>query len=203
MTGSTKAEVETIKQFLSRTNDRIRLTYRRDPSPLLRRCMIVGSTNDPRCLPNDPSGNRRFVPVPVTAGDPRKIRAFMNAERQQLWAEAKHRVLELKEPAWLPDELKQQQAVENEIYRATDEIAEDAVQEYLVGHQGAVTIRQVAEGIKWDSGGRSAYRITNVLKQLGYTYSNERVSTDLGRVRFWHPPGGALLDQAEEGDTDE
>ena len=31
MTGSTKAEVETIKKFLSRTNDRIRLTYRRDP----------------------------------------------------------------------------------------------------------------------------------------------------------------------------
>ena len=33
MTGSTKAEVETIKKFLSRTNDNIRLTYRRDPSP--------------------------------------------------------------------------------------------------------------------------------------------------------------------------
>ena len=42
MTGSTKAEVETIKKFLSRTNDNIRLTYRRDPSPLPRRCMIVG-----------------------------------------------------------------------------------------------------------------------------------------------------------------
>ena len=55
MTGSTKAEVETIKKFISRTNDNIRLTYRRDPSPLLRRCMIVGTTNDPRCLPNDPA----------------------------------------------------------------------------------------------------------------------------------------------------
>ena len=34
----------------------------------------------------------------------------MNAERKQLWAEAKHRSLVLKEPAWLPDELKAQQA---------------------------------------------------------------------------------------------
>ena len=150
MSGSTRAEVESIKGFLARQDDgAVRLTYRRDPIDLPRRCIIVGSTNDPRCLPNDPSGNRRFVPVPVPAGDPRQIRAFMNAERQQLWAEAKQRVLGLKQPAWLPDELKAQQAVENEIYRATDEIAEDAVQEFLAGHQKHVTIRQIAEGIGW------------------------------------------------------
>ena len=205
MAGSTRAEVESIKGFLARQDDgAVRLTYRRDPIDLPRRCVIVGSTNDPRCLPNDPSGNRRFVPVPVTAGNPRTIRTFMNAEREQLWAEAKHRVIDLKEQAWLPDELKQQQAIENEIYRATDEIAEDAVQEYLATNSGAVTIRQIADGIKWDSGGRSAYRITNVLKQLGYTYSNVRVRTvDGGRVRYWHPPGVTLLDKAEEEDTHE
>ena len=82
MTGSTKAEVETIKRFLSRTNDSIRLTYRRDPSPLLRRCMIVGTTNDPRCLPNDASGNRRFLPVPCTAGDPARTRAYLDEHRE-------------------------------------------------------------------------------------------------------------------------
>ena len=204
MSGSTRAEVESIKGFLARQDDgAVRLTYRRDPIDLPRRCVIVGSTNDPRCLPNDPSGNRRFVPVPVSAGNPRKIRTFMNAERKQLWAEAKHRSLVLKEPAWLPDELKAQQAIENEIYRATDEIAEDAVQEFLALNQGQVTIRQIADGIKWDSGGRSAYRITNVLKQLGYTYSNVRVrQADGGRVRFWSPPGGTLLDQAEEGESE-
>ena len=205
MAGSTRAEVESIKGFLARQDDgAVRLTYRRDPIDLPRRCVIVGSTNDPRCLPNDPSGNRRFVPVPVTAWNPRTIRTFMNAEREQLWAEAKHRVIDLKEQAWLPDELKQQQAIENDIYRATDEIAEDAVQEYLATNSGAVTIRQIADGIKWDSGGRSAYRITNVLKQLGYTYSNVRVRTvDGGRVRYWHPPGVTLLDKAEEEDTHE
>ena len=199
MAGSTRAEVESIKGFLARQDDgAVRLTYRRDPIDLPRRCVIVGSTNDQRCLPNDPSGNRRFVPVPVTAGDPRKIRTFMNSEREQLWAEAKHRAIELKEQAWLPDEIKQHQAIENEIYRATDEIAEDVVQEYLSAHPGDVTIRQIADGIKWDSAGRSAYRITNVLKQLGYTYSNVRVSTDdVGRVRYWNPPGVTLLDKAE------
>ena len=32
-------------------------------SPLHRRCIIVGTTNRTDVLPNDPSGNRRFVPV--------------------------------------------------------------------------------------------------------------------------------------------
>ena len=106
MTGSTKAEVETIKKFLSRTNDNIRLTYRRDPSPLLRRCMIVGTTNDPRCLPNDSSGNRRFLPVPCTDGDPADTRAYLDEQRDQLWAEALHRVRTNHETAYLPDSLK-------------------------------------------------------------------------------------------------
>ena len=106
MTGSTKAEVETIKKFLSRTNDNIRLTYRRDPSPLLRRCMIVGTTNDPRCLPNDSSGNRRFLPVPCIAGDPAYTRAYLDEHRTQMWAEALHRVRTNHETAYLPDSLK-------------------------------------------------------------------------------------------------
>ena len=198
MSGSTRAEVESIKAFLARQDDgAVRLTYRRDPIDLPRRCVIVGSTNDPRCLPNDPSGNRRFVPVPVAAGNPREIRKFMNQWREQLWAEALHRARVLKEPAWLPDELKVQQAILNERYRATDEIAEDAVQEYLLSHPDEVTIRQVAEGIKWDTGGRSDYRITNVLKQLGYTYKQAQIrQADGRRVRFWSPPSGTLLDQA-------
>ena len=198
MSGSTRTEVESIKAFLARQDDgAVRLTYRRDPIDLPRRCVIVGSTNDPRCLPNDPSGNRRFVPVPVSAGNPREIRSFLNEHRKQLWAEAVHRTLVLKEQAWLPDKLKTQQAILNERYRATDEIAEDAVQEYLVSHPGEVTIRQVVEGIKWDTGGRNAYRITNVLKQLGYTYSKVQFRQANGsRVRFWSPPSGTLFDQA-------
>ena len=198
MSGSTRTEVESIKAFLARQDDgAVRLTYRRDPIDLPRRCVIVGSTNDPRCLPNDPSGNRRFVPVPVSAGSPREIRKFMNQWREQLWAEALHRARVLKEPAWLPDELKAQQAILNERYRATDEIAEDAVQEYLLNHPGEVTTPQVVEGIKWDTDRRSAYRITNVLRQLGYTHSEAQCrQADGKRVRFWYPPSGTLLDQA-------
>ena len=193
MTGSTKAEVETIKKFLSRTNDSIRLTYRRDPSPLLRRCMIVGTTNDPRCLPNDPSGNRRFVPVPCTAGDPEKTRAYLEEHRDQLWAEALHRCREKHETAYLPDHLKGAQAELTEQFRAVDEVAEDVIGSWLADNPRPVTANQVVTGVSWTADSRSAYRITTVLKQLGYTRVQHRVGNS-SRHWFWHPPDTPQLE---------
>ena len=191
MSGSTRAKVESLKAFLSRTNDgAVRLTYRRDPIRLPRRCVIVGTTNDPRCLPNDPSGNRRFVPVPVVeSGTTTKIRAFLDEHRRQLWAEAVHRVRVLKEPAYLPRELKPVQRELAEQYRATDEIAEDVVGAWLVSHPGSVTLEQVAKGIEWGDDRHASYRIRTVLKQLGYTNNkNQRRSADGTRKRYWYPP---------------
>ena len=54
MAGSTQADLARLKAFLSRTDDGgIRLAYRRNPEPRPRRAVLVGSTNDFRCLPND------------------------------------------------------------------------------------------------------------------------------------------------------
>ena len=191
MTGSTKAEVETIKKFLSRTNDNIRLTYRRDPSPLLRRCMIVGTTNDPRCLPNDPSGNRRFVPVPCAAGDPAGVRAYLDEHRDQMWAEATHRCRALHETAFLPDSLKNQQAELTEQFRAVDEVAEDVVGAWLAERPRPVTANEIATGVSWTPDSRSIYRITTVLKQLGYTRA-KRSGAAGSRQWVWSPPGGGV-----------
>ena len=169
MTGSTKADVETIKKFRSRTTDNIRLTFRRDPSTLLRRCMIVGTTNDPRCLPTDASGNRRFLPVPCTAGDPADTRASLDEPRDQLWAEALHRVRTNHETAYLPDNLKSAQSNLTEQYRAVDEVAEEIIGEWRDANPLAVTTNQVARGINWTPDSRSISRITTVLKQRGDT----------------------------------
>ena len=180
MTGSTKAEVEGIKKFLSRTNDNIRLTYRRDPSPLLRRCMIVGTTNDPRCLPNDASGNRRFLPVPCADGDPAATRVYLDEQRDQLWAEACHRTRTLHETAYLPDSLKGAQSKLTEQFRAVDEVAEEVVGAWLDANPGAVTAYKIASGINWTPDSRSIYRITTVLKQMAYTRSEKRESSGAG-----------------------
>ena len=202
MSGSTRAEVESLKGFLSRTNDgSVRLTYRRDPGRLPRRCVIVGTSNDPRCLPNDPSGNRRFVGVPTRAGDTETIRAFLDEHRDQLWAEAVHRVRVLKEPAYLPKHLKRIQLDANLAFQATDEFAEEVISTWLKTQPiGPVTLKQVADGIQWGNDHRSAYRITTVLKQFGYVSSRR----GRGGPREWAPPGkqGTLLDGDEQGEEE-
>ena len=194
MTGSTKAEVETIKKFLSRSNDNIRLTYRRDPSPLVRRGMIVGTTTDPRCLPNDPSGNRRFVSVPCAAGDPAATLAYLDEHRDQMWAEATHRCRELHETAYLPDSLKYQQAELTERYRAVDEVAEGVIGVWLAERPRPVTANEIGTGISWTPDSRSIYRITTVLKQLGYTRA-KRIGAAGTRQWIWTlPDGGSQLE---------
>ena len=111
MTGATRAELDRLKAFLSRVEDgAVRLAYRANPEPLPRRAVIVGSTNQVDCLPNDASGNRRFVPIGINGGDVATVRSWLDKNRQQLWAEARHRYRE-EEPAYLPDDLAEIQAM--------------------------------------------------------------------------------------------
>lgn len=82
--GMRQSEVEAIKSFASRREDRARMAYGRHTAYRPRRFIMVGSTNDRKYL-RDRSGNRRFWPV-ATHGtiDLAKI----DADRDQLWAEA-------------------------------------------------------------------------------------------------------------------
>ena len=135
MAGSTRAERESLKAFLSRTDDgSVRLAYRRNPETLLRRCVIAGTTNDPHCLPVDPSGNRRFVVVTVeaTGAGPAGVQAYLDANRAQIWAEALHRY-HAGETAWLPQSLTAAQTAANRSAVQVDENREDAINEFLDG----------------------------------------------------------------------
>ena len=85
--GIGKVEIEAIKSFISKQDDgNVRLAYRRNPEPMPRRCVFVGTTNENECLPNDPSGNTRFVPVICKRGT--NVEKYMQENRVQLWAEA-------------------------------------------------------------------------------------------------------------------
>ena len=133
-----------------------------------------------------PERNRRFVPVPCNGGDAAAVRAYLDEHREQLWAEAVHRVREKREIAYLPDDLKPAQAELTEHYRAVDEVAEDVIGEWVTGNPRPVSIAEIASGISWTPDSRSVYRITTVLKQLGYTRSRNR--SDSGRKWLWIPP---------------
>ncbi|MCY4318342.1 MAG: hypothetical protein OXE76_03960 [Alphaproteobacteria bacterium] len=138
MVGSTRAERESIKAFVSRTNDgAVRLAYRRNPEPLPRRCIIAGTSNDPHCLPADPSGNRRFVPITVKAGPDGMagVRMYLREFREQLWAEAVH-LYRQGETAWLPESLARDQKKATDAAVSVDETLEDAVASFLATREG-------------------------------------------------------------------
>jgi len=90
MAGTGRRENEEIKSFLSRQTDRMRLSYAKHPSDMPRLSVFVGTSNDTECLPNDPTGNRRFVVVRVGrhAIGYESMQAYLNENRDQLWAEA-------------------------------------------------------------------------------------------------------------------
>jgi predicted P-loop ATPase len=81
--GMRQGEIEHVKSFLSRIEDRARPAYGRLPITKRRQCIFIGSTNSTEYL-KDPTGNRRFWPVRVEQFD---IESLWR-DRDQLWAEA-------------------------------------------------------------------------------------------------------------------
>jgi putative DNA primase/helicase len=80
-----KAEIEHVKSFISRAEDRMRPAYARRVETFKRRCIFIGTTNDTEYL-KDETGNRRFWPVQCEI---EKINiSALEKEVDQLWAEA-------------------------------------------------------------------------------------------------------------------
>jgi len=83
-----KSEVEEVKAFLSKTEDRYRVAYDRQVSEFPRKCVFFGTTNT-RDFLRDATGNRRFWPVEV---DPEKAELshwthLTDEVVSQIWAE--------------------------------------------------------------------------------------------------------------------
>ena len=83
LTGMRKAEVEHVKNFVSRTVDSARPAYGRVRLDPERRTIFFATTNDDEYLKSQ-TGNRRFWPIPVGRIDLEGLRR----DRDQLWAEA-------------------------------------------------------------------------------------------------------------------
>jgi predicted P-loop ATPase len=86
LAGLKKVDVETVKSFISRTDDKYRPSYGMTVESHPRQCIIVGSTNCESGFLRDITGNRRFWPVRV-GGDSKK-KAWQLTEVDQIWAEA-------------------------------------------------------------------------------------------------------------------
>lgn len=87
LAGLKKAEVDTLKGFLSKQNDIYRASFGRRTTPHLRQCIFIGTTNAENGYLRDTTGNRRFWPVRVPGGGAKKVWDISQDEILQIWAE--------------------------------------------------------------------------------------------------------------------
>ena len=129
LSGLRKAEVETLRSFLSRQNDIFRASYGRRVTPHPRQCVFFGTTNAETGYLRDITGNRRFWPVKTaSAGD---VHSWdINQETvDQIWAETMY-YFRQGEPLYLPADIEQMAKREQMNAMESDE-REGIIQDFL------------------------------------------------------------------------
>ena len=84
-------EAEAVKAYITSQKDSYRPPYQKNVQTIPRRCVFIGTTNNPQFL-TDKTGNRRFYPV-LCRSDGYKLLDNEEAVRgyiRQAWAEAVH-----------------------------------------------------------------------------------------------------------------
>ncbi|MBQ9664799.1 MAG: hypothetical protein IJV40_16780 [Oscillospiraceae bacterium] len=89
LAGMKKADIESVKAFLTATDDKYRPSYGRVVESHPRQCIIIASVNGERGYLRDITGNRRYWVVKVKQTEQRKRWNFSQDEKDQIWAEAK------------------------------------------------------------------------------------------------------------------
>lgn len=119
LTATRRADVEAVKHFLAKRKDRFRPAYGRRVIEWPRQCVFMGTTNDVKFL-NDKTGNRRWWVIRVRPFERAHVWIDrLSAERDQLFAEAKHHY-DNGIALYLPEEIEALAAAVQEDHRADD-----------------------------------------------------------------------------------
>lgn len=87
LAGMRKTDVEVVKSFISRCDDKYRASYGVNVESHPRQCVIVGSTNAESGFLRDITGNRRFWPVRISGNGKKKAWQMSVYDVEQIWAE--------------------------------------------------------------------------------------------------------------------
>lgn len=128
LAGLKKVDVETVKAFITRQDDKFRHSYGYSVEDHPRQCIIVGSTNNGDGFLRDITGNRRFWPVTCTPAG--KHRPWEVADVvEQLWAEA-YMLFQDGEALYLAPEIERMAEAEQTEALESD-VREGMIAEYL------------------------------------------------------------------------
>jgi predicted P-loop ATPase len=194
LSAMSRADVESIKAFLSRSEERFRPAYGRYEITVPRQCIFAGTTNQSSYL-HDATGNRRFWPVTVGSIDIKRL----EADRDQLLAEAVA-AYRAGRAWWLPADVEAIARVEQ-----ADRVAEDVWTQDIrafVDGRDAVAVRDVATqaiGLNISNVGRvEQLRISSTLRALGFERRGVfTAGPTKGSARFVRIAASAVAQPAE------
>ncbi len=129
----TAGGVESVKRFLTATQDKYRIPYERRADTFYRQCVFAGTTNKDDFL-QDETGNRRFLIIHTGVTKPSKSLFTPEAmdDIKQAWAEAVH-IWKNEDPQLILPENCMQQAKELQEANMADDGKRGIIQEYLEG----------------------------------------------------------------------
>lgn len=129
LAGMKKADLDKVKAFVSRCDDKYRASFGKRVTPHPRQCIFFGTTNAENGYLRDITGNRRFWNINVTGKGKFKPWNLTRKEVNQIWAEVKV-LANMGEELFLPAEL--EKFAQDEQRKALEQDdREGLVREYL------------------------------------------------------------------------
>lgn len=189
MQAMSKADVDAVKMFLSKTNDYYRAAYGRYTADRPRQCVFFGTTNSKECLV-DLTGGRRFWVVDIDQQlRTKNVFQDLDGEKDQLWAEAVA-YWRLGEALYLPQDLETVARQVQEEHRARHPW-EGLIHDYL---QQEIP----ADWMKWDLLQRQSWR-SGGLRYEGKLEPRDRICA----AEIWCEVLGKLRGDMRQRDTRE
>ena len=111
--------------FLTSKYHKVRLTWRRDATHYPVKSVVIGTSNDIRCLPASSHGWRRDMPI-MLGPAPQAVEPWIMVNREQLWAESLHKFSHGAR-AGMSYELHKQAMKHTRMYLRRNDHVEDAV----------------------------------------------------------------------------
>lgn len=157
----TAGGVESVKRFLTATQDKYRIPYERRADTFYRQCVFAGTTNKDDFL-QDETGNRRFLIVQTGVKKPSKslfVPEIMDTIKLA-WAEAVH-IWKNEKPQLILPEAYMQEANELQEANMADDGKRGIIQEYLEG-KTQVCAREIWEKALGENVSPRKYQITEI-----------------------------------------
>ena len=202
---NTTAGINKLKAFLSSSVDRCRGAYRRNSEAHPRAWIPIGTANDSGVgvLPDDPTGNMRWVALeigPNCCWD--RVKPYMDANRDQLWAEALYRYHSVppgmrSDLHKIPDSLRAEQQEANDRQTPVDEGVRSMAERITVGYrsgQHKMVSMLVEYGPFRDIADAEvnhyalSKRLGPELRRMGWTTVRPYAKTGTPRSQLWIPP---------------